>query len=171
MAAGTGLTGKTEPIISLEYLNSLDQSAPRDALHAVWAQKWTWGTGANQANVLFHDQVTLTDGGNSTLDVYASGTLVDAFGNPLTLNAIKLLAIRNNSPDSALEVGGGASLDLLIFGSTSDKIIIPSGGFNIWSCPTAAGIVTTTNKNLLLTDDGTGAAGDKNIDVIILGLD
>ena len=171
MAAGDGLTGKTNAVIGIDYIDSLDLSSPRDALSFVAAQNWTFGTGANQANVLYHDTITLADGANTTLDLYASGTLVDAFGNALTMAAIKFLYIKNRSTDSSLLVGGGASVDLLILAATSDILTISAGGFNMWCDPTAAGIVTSTNKNLYLEDDGAGAAGNKSIDIVAMGLD
>ncbi|MCK5601961.1 hypothetical protein KAR91_08835 [Candidatus Pacearchaeota archaeon] len=133
-------------------------------------QKWTFGVGANQCNLLYHDTITLASGANTTLDLFASGSLVDAFGNALTMAAIKFLFVRNNSPDSTLNVFGGVSLDLLIAQATSDIVDVPAGGFFMWTGPTAAGIVTSTNKNLYLSDDGAGAVSI-TVDVVAMGLD
>lgn len=131
---------------------------------------WSYGTGANQVNIVYADSITLTDGGNDTLDLFAGG-LLDVFGRTMTMAAIKLLYVKNTSTDSGLTIGGKVDNDLLIFTDTSDKVYIPSGGFNMWAVPSAAGIVTSANKNLYLLDDGTGAAGDKVIEVIAMGLD
>ena len=132
---------------------------------------WTYGTGANSVNIVYADSITLTDGSNDTLDLLASGTLLDVFGRVLTMSAIKFLYIKNTSTDSGLLVGGGAVLDLLIFAATSDIVYVPSGGVFLWSCPSAAGVSTAVNKNLYLEDDASGAAGDKVIQVIAMGLD
>jgi len=132
---------------------------------------WTYGTGANSVNIVYADSITLTDGSDTTLDLFVSGTLLDIFGRVLTMSAIKFLYIKNTSTDSGLLIGGGAANDLLIFAATSDIVYVPSGGVFLWSCPSAAGVVTSANKNLYLADDGTGAAGDKVIQVIAMGLD
>ena len=132
---------------------------------------WSYGTGANAVNVVYADSITLTDGSNTTLDLFASGALLDVFGRALTMEAIKFLYIKNTSADSGLLVGGNSAFDLLIFAATSDIVYVPTGGVFLWSCPSAAGIVTSVNKNLYLADDGTGAAGNKVIQVIAMGLD
>lgn len=131
---------------------------------------WTYGTGANQVQIVYTDTITLTDGTGDTLDLY-DGSLLDIFGRAVTMKAIKLLYVKNTSTDSGLTIGGGAATDLLIFADTSDKIYIPPGGVFLWSCPSAAGVVTVARPHLYLLDDGTGEAGDKNINVIAMGLD
>ena len=132
---------------------------------------WSYGAGANAVNIVYADSITLTDGSNDTLDLFASGALLDIFGRALTMAAIKFLYIKNTSTDSGLLIGGNASFDLLIFAATSDIVYVPAGGAFLWACPTAAGVVTSTNKNLYLEDDAAGAAGNKVIQVIAMGLD
>ena len=131
---------------------------------------WSYGTSANQVNVVYADSITLTDGGNDTLDLFAGG-LLDIFGRTMTMSAIKLLYVKNTSTDSGLTIGGGVATDLLIFADTSDKVLVPSGGIFMWADPSAAGVVTTARNNLYLLDDGTGEAGDKIVQVIAMGLD
>ena len=132
---------------------------------------WSFGTGVNAFNIVYADTTTLTDGSNTTLDLFASGSLLDIFGRALTLAAIKLLYVKNNSTDSALLMGGGVATDLDIWAATSDITIVQPGGIFLWIDPSASGVVTSTNKNLKLEDDGAGAVGNKLIDVIALGLD
>jgi len=129
-----------------------------------------YGDGVSSVEIVYADKITLSDGGNETLDLFDGG-LLDIFGRPLTMAAIKLLYVENTSTDSGLTIGGKVDNDLLIFADTSDKVYIPAGGTFLWLCPTAAGVVTTARKNLYLLDDGTGAAGDKFIEVIAMGLD
>ncbi len=131
---------------------------------------WAYGTGASSVNIIYADTITLTDGGNDTLDLFAGG-LLDIFGRTMTMAAIKLLYIKNTSTDSDMTIGGGVANDLLVFADTSDKVLVPSGGIFMWSDPSAAGVVTTARKNLYLLDDGAGAAGNKYIEVIAMGLD
>lgn len=131
---------------------------------------WSYGTNANQVNVVYQDKITIADGGNTTLDLYASGTLLDVFNRALTMSALKFLYIKNNSADATLEIGGGASFDLLLFKDTSDVIKIKPGGIFLWIDPSAAGLSLTTNKNLKLTHDGIGSS-TMDVDVVALGLD
>jgi len=166
----TRINGNAGPSIALTSFLAGDLSEIRVPA-IVNAQGWSYGTGASAVNIVYADTIALTDGSNTTLDLFASGSLLDIFGRALTLGSIKLLYIKNTSTDSTLLVGGGASNDLDIFAATSDIMNISAGGSMIWTCPTAAGIVTTANKNLKLEDDGSGGAGTKNIDVIVMGLD
>ncbi len=167
MANGSGLTGNTNALINLKYTDGLDLSSVLDQLDINIGITWSYGTGANQANLLFHDSRSTDDTGE-TLDLFASGSLVDAFGNALTMAAIKLLYIKNTHATLELEVFGGVSLDLLIIDSTADAIIIPAGGVFLWMCPTAAGIVTSTNKNLKIA---AVTAGTITYDIVAMGLD
>lgn len=165
----TRIVGKAGPLIDLVHFLATDLSELPAPLK-IAAQNWTYGTGANQVNAIYADQTTLADGANTTLDLYASGSLVDVFNQTLTMAAIKLLYVKNNSADATLYIGGGASVDLLIFKATSDIIDIPPGGTFMWTGPTAAGVVTSTNKNLKIEHNGTGGS-TMAVDVVAFGLD
>ena len=165
----TDLTGRTGVVIDLRNIKALDLNDVLDELGIDSGIKWTFGTGVKQANILYHDKLTIAQAASETLDLYASGSLKDAFGDDLTMAAIKLLYIKNTSADLTVSVFGGAALDLLIMGGTTDAQKLPPEGFMLWACPTAAGIVTTTNKNLkLAVSAGSGSA---IIEVVALGLD
>lgn len=166
----TRLNGNAGPMIDLKHFLAGDLAETCVPV-LVGNFGWTYGTSANQYQICYADTTILADGANTTLDLFASGTLLDVFGRALTLAAIKLLYVKNNSADSSLLVGGGVANDLDLWSDTSDQMIIPAGGIMMWIDPSAAGVVTTVNKNLYLEDDGAGAAGNKNIDVIALGLD
>lgn len=165
----TDLTGKTSVVIDLKNIKALDLNEVMDELNIDSGIKWTFGTGSNQANVLFHDKRTVDQGASETLDLNASGTLKDAFGDALTMDAIKFLYIKNTSADLTVSVFGGAALDLLIMSGTTDSLKLPPGSFMMWACPTAPGIVTTVNKNLKLTVSA--GSGSAIIEVAALGLD
>lgn len=167
----TDITGKSSIIIDLKNVNGLSTKI-NDALDELGIDssiKWTFGTGVKQANVLFHEKVTVAQAANTTLDLYASGSLVDAFGVLLTMTAIKLLYVKNLSTTLTAHVFGGGSNDLLIMGGTTDAQELPPESMLFWQCPTAAGKVTTTNKNLYLAVDA--GSGSAIIDVAALGND
>lgn len=167
----TDLTGKSSVVIDLKNIKALDMNEILDELGIDSSIKWSFGAGVKAANVLFHDKRTIAQGANETLDLNGGGTLKDAFGDALTMDAIKLLYIRNRSLDLTVSVFGGgvAGLDLLIMGGTTDAQKLPPESVMFWACPSAAGIVTTVNKNLYLAVSA--GSGSAIIDVVALGLD
>jgi len=167
MATGTALTGKTGANIFLEYSGTAEIATPKLVLTRFSPISWTYGTGANQINCLFQDQRSTDDTGE-TLDLYASGSLLDCFGNALTMENLKFLYVKNTHATLILELFGNAALDLLIQSGTTDALEIPAGGEFYWSAPTAAGIDLTTNKNLFVAAT---ASGTITYDIIAGGLD
>jgi hypothetical protein len=171
--ATTSLTGRTGVVIDLKNVENLSTKLKEvlDDLKITTSIKWSFGTAANQANVLFHEKLTIAAGGNQTLNLKdtAGSALVDAFGNDLTMTAIKFLFVLNRSEDLYVELFGGAALDLLIMGGTTDAMKIKPLGHFQWCDPSAAGEDVTTNKNLKFVV----AAGSGNaiIDVVAMGLD
>ena len=122
---------------------------------------WSYGTGANAVNVVYAATVTM--------DINA-GAYLDVFERLLSLEAVKLIYIKNNSTEAILEILGSGALALGICKVNTDVIVIQPGGTFMWTDPSAAGLDSSTNVNIQLTHDGTGADG-VNVDVIILGLD
>jgi len=166
MATGSGLTGKTGVNVSLNYSGAVEVGTPIIAVNRSSPITWTWGTGANQINCLFHDKRTTDDTGE-TLNIF-DGSLSDCFGNALTMAAIKFLYIKNTHATLILEIFGNTSLDLLLITGTTDALEIPPGGEFYWSGPTAAGIVTSTNVNLYIAST---TAATISYDIIVGGLD
>jgi len=152
------------------FTGSPDLSTLTDKLALNRNISLTSGSGANQADMIFHDQRTLADGATETLDLYASGSLLDPLGSALTIETLKLLYLYNESSDATLQVGGGASLDIGILADTSDILEIPPGGKFLWTGPDATGLDITTNKNLKLTHDGTGTSS-LTYEIIAIGVD
>lgn len=165
----TRITGKAGAEMNIHAYLAGDLSEEQEKV-AMTAGGWSYGTGANQVQIVYADTTTLADGANTTLDLYASGSLLDIFNRALTLESLKFLYIKNNSSDATLKVGGGASNDLDIFAATSDIALIKPGGIFIWTDPSAAGLDITTNKNLKIEHDGTGSSS-MAVDVIAMGLD
>ena len=149
MVAGTALTGKTGANCFLEYLGAAEIGTPKIVVSRFSPITWTFGTGANQINVLFQDQRSTDDTGE-TLDLNSGATLKDSFGNVLTMENLKFLYIKNTHASLVLELFGNTSLDLLIITGTTDAIEIPPGGEFYWSAPTALGIDVSTNVKLYI---------------------
>lgn len=167
MATGTGLTGTTSVVMNLAFLDALDLSGVRDVLNIAAGHTWTYGIGANQANVLFHKSDSTDDTGK-TIDVYSGGSLVDAFGNALTMEALKLLFVRNTHDTLTLELLGTSVTGLDVVADPSDIVELHPNGVFLWTCPTAAGLDTTTNKDLKFAAK---TAGTITYDYVLMGLD
>lgn len=165
----TRISGQAGANIDLKVYLAGDLSEAQVPI-SVANMSWTYGTGASQINIVYADSTTLADDANDTLDLYASGSLLDVFNRALTIEGLKFLYIKNNSSDATLKVGGGASDDLDIFAATSDIALIKPGGVFLWTDPSAAGLDITTNKNLKIEHDGTGSS-TMAVDVIAMGLD
>lgn len=166
-ASSTNLTGKSNIVISIENAKDLDLNTILDTLKISTGVDWSFGTGANQANLLFHDSDSTDDTGK-TINVYDSGSLVTAFGDALTMEALKVLYVKNTHASLTLEVFGGASNDVDILADTSDILEIPPGGMFLFIDPSAAGLVTTSNKNIKFAAK---TAGTITFDYAIMGLD
>lgn len=170
MAVGTTrITGNAGPAIDLQAFLAGDLSERRVPV-IVSNFGWTYGTGANAINIVYADTINLGDGANTTLDLFASGTLLDVFNRVLTLEAIKFIYIKNNSDDATLLVLGTAVTALDICSDKSDIIEVKPGGVFLWLDPSAAGLDCSVNKNLKLEHDGTGS-DSMDVDVIVGGLD
>jgi hypothetical protein len=166
----TGISGRAGALLDLIYDLDIEIGDDLRASLNLAATKWTYGTGANQVNCVYVDQTSLADGANTTLDLYASGSLLEVFKRALTMTAIKFLYIKNNSSDATLQVFGGSANDIGICAATNDIVKIKPGGIFVWIDPSAAGLDITTNKNLKIEHDGTGSSS-MNVDVIAMGLD
>jgi hypothetical protein len=168
--ATTSLTTRISLGFTATYTVTGDLADSVSAMNLSRTIDLTSGTGASQANLIFHDSRPLADGANETLDLYASGTLLDPVGNALTMAALKALYLKNTSADATLLVGGAASVALTLFSDTTDILKIPPGGIFLWTCPSAAGLDLSTNKNLKLAHDGTGSS-TLTYEIIAIGED
>jgi len=168
MAAGSSLTGKSGANLFFEYLGAAEVGTPKLVVARFSPVSWTAGsTLAADVEVLFQDQRSTNDTGE-TLDLYASGSLLDCFGNALTMEVLKFLYVKNTHATLILELFGNAANDLLILSGTTDALEIPPGGEFYWSAPTTTGIDLTTNKNLYVAATTPGTI---TYDIIAGGLD
>lgn len=120
-----------------------------------------FGTGSSLANTEWTDSRTLAATSES-LDM--SGTLVNEFGETLTLSKIKGIIIENLATTAGyvLKVGGAASNALLgIVADATDKIQIGPGGVLVLTSPVDGFTVTGATGDLLKIDAGSNAINYK----------
>lgn len=125
---------------------------------------FTDGTGADQMDVLWADNRTAPDNGSDDLNLH-DGSISDAFGDPFTLDILKVLYIKNNSEDTHLIYSG--SLPIFAAPLTTLMRIMP-GGFVLMIAPDANGVDVTTNDLIQFQHTGTG---DLPYDIIVAGVD
>ena len=152
----------TSVVIKISALltnTSLDLSVPTDNLLLDKSIDLANGTGANQADMIWHDSFSLVDDASNTHNLYDSGTLKTPLGVALTINKLKFLFIENTSTDANLVIGAAAANPIALFTvSAADSLELPPGGKFIWSAPNADGLDITTNKNLKLLHGGQGTS-------------
>ena len=163
-----GLTAKLPISLNITNTKDLDLNTVRDVLDSAIGISFTDGTAADQAEILWHDQRSTDDTGE-TLDLYASGTIVDAFGDALTLTKLKVLIIKNTHATLSLWAGAAATTQIALFGDpASDKLLLPPGGIFLFTAPGLAGVDTATNKSLKIACT---TAATVTYDIYVIGVD
>ena len=148
--------------------NILDLSTISDDLSLTITDDLTNGTGADKAQVCWHDQRTL--GTTTGEDIDLVGALTCAFG-VVTFDNIKMIVIKVVTETSGytLQVGGsagGGPIDS-IFVDTSDKIVIGAGGLLALSSPVNGYDLDPTTADDLYIYNPSG--GDVVYDIWVVG--
>jgi hypothetical protein len=125
------------------------------------------GTGAGQANVIFHDQRTLAASALDQLDL--SGTLAGTFGN-VTFARVKAIIVKaadGNTND--VTIGGGNFATWA--GTGTDLVKIRPGGtfaLTVGSADATGYAVTATTADILRISNAAGGTS-VTYDVIVIG--
>ncbi len=164
----TGLSGRTGITIQLQHKKLIDLDTVLDSLNINCGINWSWGTAANQANLLYHDKVESIGVGGTEIDLGATDVQKDAFGDFATFSAVKMLYARNLDETNDLILFGKLTTGILIPSTAvvAADFVIPPLGFFLWVDPSAAGLVLSTNDILLLTS----SASTVDAEIAILGL-
>jgi len=163
-ATSTGLTGRGSIVLDIHHKKQIDLSESLDSLSVNCGVNWSFGTGANQANMLYHGSLTREDD-SAVIDI--SGTdIQDAFGEDCDFAALKLLYIKNTDATEKLLLGADANHIGIFATLATDVLEIAPGGFFLWCDPSAAGLDVTTNKNLAILAETT----EITCDIVLMGL-
>jgi hypothetical protein len=155
--------------IKATYKNVLDLGTPTDEFLKRLKIELSNGTSANAADLMFHDQRTLTASGTEDLD------LAGGLTNPLTgaamtfveLRAVLITAAAANTNNVVLS--RPASNGVPLFSAASDAIPIPPGGTFLWACPADGKVAVTAGTGDLLTITNSAGSTSVTYDVAILG--
>lgn len=163
------LSGRMTMSIVVTDDNTDELSRLVDYLNLSRGVTFSEGEGANQFNMAFHDQRSLADGANETLDFH-DGSLTNKVGVSITMDKIKALYIKNTSTEASLIIGGAAANQLGLFADGSDKLVLPPGGEKLFIAPGASGVDCSSNSDLKLEHDGTGSS-ELVYDIVVFGVD
>ncbi len=151
------------------YKNVLDLSTPTDSIQHTTKIELSNGTGANSADLLFHDQRTLAASATEDLDL--AGVLASPFGATLTfveIRGIKISASASNTNN--VNVTRPAANGVPLFLAASDGIPIPPGGVFAWACPADGKVAVTAGTGDLLTITNSAGSTSVTYDVEIFGV-
>lgn len=136
------LTGSINVRLAAILTNALDLTVPKDELDYKFQWPIANGTGADQADRLWHDTRTLAASATEDLDVV--GSLTDAFGATFSPARIKLLAVIAAAGNTNNVIIGGASATQFVagFGNANDVWSVQPGdiflatarGATAWAC-------------------------------------
>ncbi len=155
--------------ITTTFKNLLDLSTPVDAADIGPKIQFGNGTGANLADLLFHDTRTLAASGTEDLDL--AGSLVGPLGLVqvfVELRAIMVVAAAGNTNN--VRVTRPAANGVPLFLAASDGIDVPPGGVFLWSCPADGKVTVTPSTGDLITITNSAAGTPVTYDVVILGV-
>jgi len=164
------LTAALKVVASTTYTGASDLSTLQDVLSQSFSNALTSGTGANQGDLLFHDQRTLT--ASSTEDLDLTATIDDPLGNALSFVKLKAIIVIAASGNTNNVVVGGATAALAageMFSDTTDEVVVHPGGMFALTAPDADGIaVTATTADLIKVANSAGGTS-VTYDVILIG--
>ena len=145
-----------------------DLSSPVDNLARDYTIAYANGTGANQANMWWHDQRTLTASATEDLDL--AGSLISVFGTTITLTSLKGVFVfaataNTNNVNVTRPAANGITWRL----AAGDGIGLKPGAWVAWFDPSANGATVTAATADLITF--TNSAGGTSViyDVFLLG--
>ncbi len=121
------------------------------------SNRFTDGTGANQAKEMWIDTRILAASATENLDL--AGVLADVFGNVLTFTKIKaILVTADPTNTNDVLVGGHATAAFATcFGDVTDVVKVKPGGIFLITAPDVNGLaVTATTGDLIKVTNSAG---------------
>lgn len=148
--------------------SGIDLSTPQSYLERTFEKSLASGTGAAQADLIFHDKRTIAATTNDDLDL--AGSLTDACGATLTFAKVKLIYIENPSGNDGDVVVGAAASNQFVgpLGGATHTIAIKPGGCLLLASPVNAGWTVAAGTGDILRVRNAGSAS-QDIPVIIVG--
>jgi hypothetical protein len=125
------------------------------------------GTGAQQADLVHIDHISIAASGNTTKDL--AGSLLDPLGNACVFAKVKAILVKASAANvNNVVIGADTNAFVGPFGGTTPTVSVPPGGQFLVSAPAAGWAVTAdTADTLKFANSGSGTAVE--FDVLIIG--
>jgi hypothetical protein len=173
MAGITYTSGKVTISIRDILKNVLDLTSLTDELNKSWVKEYVTGTLANQAQIHWHDTVTLSSAAVLLLDLQTTALAADAvhcnngFGDCNFTKVRELLIVLTTVTSGFyLKVGGGSN-PVPLFSDASDIAKVKAGGHLLLGDPVDGTTVTAATGDLLKIENA--SAGSVTFDIFLLG--
>lgn len=162
------LTTKLVTSVTSTLTDALDLSTVTDPLAYTLRTTLTSGTGANQADMLWHDTRTLSASATEDLDL--AGVLVNGLGDTQTFARVKLIMVTAASANTNnVNVTRPAANGVPLFLAAGDGIAVRPGGAFLASAPDATAYAVTAATGDLLTFTNSAGSTSVTYSVIIIG--
>lgn len=167
--AQTLKTNQLQFVLDASYRNTNDYGTdPSRFLHS-WVHSLTNGTGNNQANFAYADQITIASSSSTTIDMFS---LTDRFGNAIAPSKAKLIAVRlysSSDTSASLNIGAAASnIFAAHLANSNDIIVVPYTGMWIATAPRSGFTIDATNRNLKIANNS--ATQSVVVDFVLVGV-
>lgn len=164
MALSTDLTLR----LAANLTNPLDLSTPVDALVKAITLSLTSGTGASQANMMWHDQRTLAASATEDLDL--AGSLTNGFGATQTFARVKLILVSAAAANTNnVQVTRPASNGVPLFLAAGDGLAVRPGGVFLLAATDSTSVAVTAGTGDLITFTNSAGSTSVTYDVVIIG--
>jgi hypothetical protein len=164
------LRSKLSVVVNATHSSTLDLGAGTVPLALTYAKSLANGTGAGQADKLFHDRRTLA--ASATEDIDLAGVLADAFGSTITFARVKGLVIAAASGNTNNVIVGAAAANpwTALLGATGTVTLRPDAVFAVLAGEAdATGYAVTAGTGDLLKVANSGAGSSVTYDIVIIG--
>jgi hypothetical protein len=162
-------------ITSIDFLLSLKAYTTKDndlgdPVHAPQLKKqlsFGDGTTANNADIVWTDERTVSSASNDDLDL--AGVLADAFGDTIAAaEIVGMVIVADDGNTTTLTIGAGSNPWATMWAASGDGIKVPPGGVFVIMAPDASGLgaVTAGTGDILRVANGSGAAATYKIFII-----
>jgi hypothetical protein len=159
----TNLTAKVQLALYHKLTNPVDLTTPVDELSYAPQKNYANGTGSGQADLVWHDKITVAGSGSQDIDL--SGTLTNALGVSCVFAKVKEIFIENLSATKTLTIFGDANSVGILGAAVQTLILKPSGKLYL-SAPLDGYTVTAATGDILQIANEAGASADVNVWIV-----
>ena len=149
--------------------NAIDFTTGVAPLARTYQLQYSTGTGANQADRIWHDQRTIAASGTDDLDL--AGVLVDVFGATVTFARIRAIVVQAASGNTNnVVIGAAASNQFATWvGAATHTVNVRPGGLFTLAATDATSYAVTAGTGDLLRIANSGAGTSVTYDVVLIG--